>query len=103
MSLFYNILYLYLYKRQNMKTTTISNFRKDIKKYLDEVNDNFETLIIKRGKDSGVVVISLNDYNSLCSTQHELSSKVNEHRLDKALDKAKKGLSFHKDLIEKGK
>lgn len=83
-----------------MITTTISDFRKDIKRYLDDVNDNFETLIINRGKDSGVVVISLNDYNALCSTQHELSSKVNEHRLDIAIDKAKSGLSFHKDLIE---
>ena len=83
-----------------MITTTISDFRKDIKKYLDDVNDNFETLIINRGKDSGVVIISLNDYNSLCSTQHELSSKVNKRRLDSAIRKAKNGLSFHKDLIE---
>ena len=83
-----------------MVTTTISDFRKDIKRYLDDVTDNFETLIINRGKDSGVVVISLNEYNSLRSTQHELSSKVNEHRLDIAIDKAKKGLSFHKDLLE---
>jgi len=83
-----------------MVTTTISDFRKDIKKYLDDVNDNFETLIINRGKDSGVVVISLNEYNSLCSTQHELSSKTNEHRLDSAINKAKKGLSFHKDLLD---
>ena len=83
-----------------MVTTTISDFRKDIKRYLDDVIDNFETLIINRGKDSGVVVISLNEYNSLRSTQHELSSKVNEHRLDVAIDKAKKGLSFHKGLLE---
>jgi antitoxin YefM len=84
-----------------MITTTISDFRKDIKRYLDNVNDNFETLIINRGKDSGVVVISLNEYNALCSTQLELSSKNNEKRLDSAINKAKKGLSFHKDLIEK--
>jgi antitoxin YefM len=84
-----------------MVTTTITDFRKDIKRYLDDVNENYETLIINRGKDSGVVVISLNEYNSLCSTQHELSSKINESRLDSAIKKAKKGLSFHKDLIEK--
>jgi len=40
-----------------MLTTSISDFRKDIKKYLDNVTENFETLIINRGKDSGVVVI----------------------------------------------
>ena len=83
-----------------MLTTTISDFRKDIKKYLDSVINNFETLIINRGKDNGVVVISLDEYNALCSTQHELSSKTNEKRLDSAINKFKKGLSFQKDLIE---
>ena len=59
-----------------MLTTSISDFRKDIKKYLDNVTENFETLIINRGKESGVVVISLDEYNSLNATQHELSSPV---------------------------
>ena len=83
-----------------MLTTTISDFRKDIKRYLDNVTENFETLIINRGKDTGVVVISLNEYNSLCATQHELSSKVNENRLDSAIEKLKKGSSFEKDITE---
>ena len=83
-----------------MLTTTISDFRKDIKRYLDMVTKNFETLIINRGKDTGVVIISLDEYNSLCATQHELSSKTNEKRLDSAIDKLKKGSSFQKDLIE---
>jgi antitoxin YefM len=83
-----------------MITTTISDFRKDIKKYLDNVTENFETLIINRGKDSGVVIISLDEYNSLSATQHELSSKTNEKRLDSAIEKLKKGSSFHKDLID---
>ena len=61
-----------------MLTTTISDFRKDIKKYLDKVTENFETLIINRGKDSGVVIMSLDEYNSLTATQHELSSIANE-------------------------
>ena len=81
-------------------TTSISDFRKDIKKYLDKVTDNFETLIINRGKDSGVVIMSLDEYNSLCATQHELSSKANEIRLDSAIDKLKRGSIFEKELIE---
>lgn len=83
-----------------MLTTTISDFRKDIKKYLDNVIENFETLIINRGKDSGVVIISLDEYNSLRATQHELSSKVNEQRLDSAINKLKTGSSFEKELID---
>jgi len=83
-----------------MLTTTISDFRKDIKLYLDRVTKNFETLIINRGKDTGVVIISLDEYNSLRSTQHELSSRVNEMRLDSAIDKLKKGSTFEKDLLD---
>lgn len=83
-----------------MLTTTISGFRKDIKKYLDNVIENFETLIINRGKDSGVVIISLDEYNSLRATQHELSSKANEQRLDSAINKLKTGSSFEKELLD---
>ena len=83
-----------------MLTTTISEFRKDIKRYLDNVTRNFETLIINRGKDTGVVIMSLEEYNSLKATYHELSSQVNEQRLDTAIKKLKDGSSFQKDLIE---
>jgi len=83
-----------------MLTTTISDFRKDIKKYLDNVTLNFETLIINRGKDTGVVVMSIDEYNSLNATQHELSSKTNERRLDSAIEKLRSGNSFQKELLD---
>jgi len=84
-----------------MLTATLSDFRRDMKKYLDTVTANIETLVINRGKDSGVVVMSLDEYNSLRATQHELSSKTNERRLDSAIEKLKEGNSFHKDLLDK--
>lgn len=83
-----------------MLTTSISHFRKDIKSYLDKVTQNFETLIINRGKDDGIVIMSLAEYNSLCATQHELSSKENEKRLDSAIKKLKSGELESKNLIE---
>jgi antitoxin YefM len=83
-----------------MITTTISEFRKRIKHYLDDVTKNFETLIINRGKDNGVVVMSLEEYNALKTTQHELTSKANEKRLDAAVEKLRKGESFEKDLLD---
>ena len=83
-----------------MQITTVSDFRKDIKTYLDRVAKNFETLIINRGKDSGIVVMSLEEYNSLMATNHELSSRKNELRLDSAIDKLKNEKTFTQDLIE---
>jgi antitoxin YefM len=83
-----------------MLTTTLSDFRKDIKSYLDKVNLSFETLIINRGKDTGVVIISLEEYNSLKSTQHELSSRINQQRLDESIDALKTGKKFIKKLAD---
>ncbi|MBK0383781.1 type II toxin-antitoxin system Phd/YefM family antitoxin [Pedobacter sp. SD-b] len=83
-----------------MLTTTLSHFRKDIKSYFDKVSQNFETLIINRGRDSGVVIISLEEYNSLLATNHELSSLKNEERLDSAIQKINNKATFEKDLIE---
>jgi antitoxin YefM len=67
-----------------MITTTISGYRKDMKRYLDSVTKDFETLIINRGKVTGVVIISPEEYNSLTATKHELSSRINKKRLDSA-------------------
>jgi antitoxin YefM len=80
-----------------MLTTTLSDFRKDIKTYLDKVTQSFETLIINRGKDTGVVIISLEEYNSLKSTQHELSSRINQQRLDESIE----ALKSEKKMIKK--
>ena len=83
-----------------MITANISDFRKDIESYLDKVVQNFETLIINRGKDESIVVMSLEEYNALMATNHKLSSRKNEMRLDAAIEKFKSGKSFTKDLIE---
>ncbi len=91
---------MYNLKHKIMLIANISDFRKDIKTYLDKVSKNFETLIINRGKDKGIVVMSLEEYNSLMATNHELSSRKNEIRLDSAIDKLKAGNIFSKDLIE---
>ena len=80
-----------------MLTTTLSDFRKDIKTYLDKVTQSFETLNINRGKDTGVVVISLEEYNSLKNTQHELSSRINQQRLDESIE----ALKAEKKLVKK--
>lgn len=82
-----------------MITTTLSDFRKDIKSYLDRVTKSFDTLIINRGKDSGVVIMSLEEYNSLLNTQHELSSRKNQQRLDESIQELKAGKKLEKKLV----
>jgi antitoxin YefM len=74
-----------------MLTTTLSDFRKDIKSYFDRVIENVDILIINRGKDTGIVIMSLEEYNSLKSTEHELSSLKNQRRLDESIQELGSG------------
>jgi antitoxin YefM len=67
------------------------DFQIDITKYLNKVSQNFESFIING--DNGIVIMSLAEYRSLCATQHELSSKENEKRLDSAIEKLNSGKS----------
>ena len=83
-----------------MLSTTLSDFRKETKQYLDKVTNEHETLIINRGTDIGVVIISLAEYNSLNATLHEMSSKKNMEVLDASIKQFEEGKFFRKKLIE---
>ncbi|MBN2877680.1 MAG: type II toxin-antitoxin system Phd/YefM family antitoxin, partial [Bacilli bacterium] len=62
-----------------------SEFRTNLKNYLDEVEDNNETLIVKRKTGKSTVMISLDEYNSIMETVHLLSSKANADRLRESI------------------
>ena len=83
-----------------MLSTTLSDFRKETKQYLDKVTNEHETLIINRGKDIGVVIISLAEYNSMNATLHEMSSKKNMEVLDASIKQFEEGKFIRKKLIE---
>ena len=83
-----------------MLAANYSEFRVDLKKFLDIVEFDNETLIIKRGKGKGTVMISLDEYNSLMETVHLLSSKANADRLYESMQQMKDGKTVSKDLIE---
>ena len=77
-----------------------SEFRTSLKRYLDDVEDNNDTLIIKRGTGKGTVLISLEEYNSMTETIHLLSSKANADRLYESIRQIKDGAGIAKDLIQ---
>lgn len=80
----YKILYIYL--RGNiyiMVTTTISDFRKSIKGYIDAVIENNEPVLINRGRQ-GAVLVSLGDYNAMVRTASVLMSGLGTSVLDAA-------------------
>lgn len=83
-----------------MLAANYSEFRSDLKKFLDNVEMNNETLIIKRGKGRGTVMISLDEYNSLMETVHLLSSRANADRLYESMQQMKDGKTVSQDLID---
>ena len=83
-----------------MIAANYTEFRTRLKKFLDNVEENNETLIIKRGTGKGTVMISLDEYNSIMETVHLLSSKSNADRLYDSIKQMKNGKVVRKGLIE---
>jgi len=77
-----------------------TEFRTGLKNFLDNVEFNNETLIIKRGSGKGAVLISLDEYNSIMETLHLLSSRKNAKRLFESIDQMKTGKKAQRKLIE---
>jgi antitoxin YefM len=83
-----------------MKAANFTEFRTNLKQFLDDVENNNETLVIKRGAGHGAVLISLDEFNSIMETVHLLSSKANADRLYESIKQMKSGKSVRKELIE---
>ncbi|MGI5834728.1 MAG: type II toxin-antitoxin system Phd/YefM family antitoxin [Bacteroidales bacterium] len=83
-----------------MIAANYTEFRTNLKSYLDRVEGNNETLIIKRGRGGGAVMISLDEYNSIMETVHLLSSKANADRLYESIKQIKEGEIVRENLIE---
>jgi antitoxin YefM len=83
-----------------MIAANYTEFRNELKHYLDDVEFNNETLIIKRGSGKGTVLISLDEYNSIMETLHLLKSRKNAKRLFESIEQMKTGKKAQHKLIE---
>lgn len=73
-------------------TATNSNeFRKNFKKYSDNVTNYGDTVIVTRPKNKNIVVISENEYNSLKETEYLLRDKENRNFLRESLKQLERG------------
>lgn len=57
-----------------MRTTNYSELRNNLKSYLDGVINDSEPLIVHRSGNESVVVISLEEYNSIKETEYIMKS-----------------------------
>lgn len=68
-----------------MDATNYSDFRKNLKKYMDQVNEDSIELVVTSQNNNNVVVMSKENYDSIIESDYLLSNQVNREILEDSL------------------
>ena len=80
--------------------TTYTDFRQQLKSYLDKVRSTHSPLFVTSANGEDVVVLSKSDYESMEETFYLLKSPKNAARLMQGIENYEKGLGKERNLIE---
>ena len=83
-----------------MKTLTYTAARESLAQTIQQVCEDHDTVIITRRRDQAVVMMSLEDYESLEETAYRLRSPRNAQRLREAVDQLRSGKGVERHLPE---
>jgi antitoxin YefM len=83
-----------------MEILNYTEFRQNLAKNLDKVNDDAEIVIVSRSRGKNVVVMDLDQYNAMTETLHIVKSEANRKRLQDAIDEMNSGVYHAHKLIE---
>ena len=83
-----------------MRTATFSDFSSNIKNYFNSVIDNCDSIIVNRNSDEAVVLLSLDEYDSLMETLYLMSSRDTMADIRKAEQDIKEGKGIEVNLDE---
>jgi antitoxin YefM len=84
-----------------MRVVNYSEFRNNLTQNLNAVNEDKEIVVVSRTQGKNVVVMDLNEYNSIQETLHLTSTVANRKRLEAAIAEMNNGKSVKHKLIEK--
>lgn len=79
---------------------TYSEARQNLADTMNRVCDHHEPIIITRQKSPSVVMMSLEDYNSIMETAYLLRSPANASRLRDSLNAADTGATTAHELVD---
>ena len=83
-----------------MDAVTYTYARANLAKTMAKVCDDHAPIIVTRQNQNSVVIISLEDYESLEETAYLLRSPKNAQRLIKAIAELESGAGQQRELIE---
>ena len=83
-----------------MDAITYSSARANLAKTMNRVCDNHETLIITRNGEQSVVMLSLEDFQSLEETAYLLRSPANASRLLASVNQLNDGKGVERKLVK---
>ena len=83
-----------------MRTMTYSESRARYAETLDSVVDDREEVVITRAGHDPVVIVALDDYQSLKETAYLLRSPENARRLLASIDRLEHGAGTVHDLVD---
>jgi antitoxin YefM len=92
--------YSFPYRRSVMKTMSYTESRARYAEMLDGVINDREEVVITRAGHEPVVVVSLEDYESLKETAYLMRSPANARRLLDAMERLEAGRGVTHDLVE---
>ena len=83
-----------------MKAISYTHARNNLAKTMDKAIDDHAPIIITRKNDRAVVLMSLDDFQTLEETAHLLRSPQNAQRLLRSIVELEKGEGVERELVE---
>jgi len=83
-----------------MQVVSLTEARNNLKAVFDSVYIDLEEVIIHRKGRENVVVISMDEYNSMKETNYLLSSSNNAKHLRESIEQLRKGQVVERNIIE---
>ncbi|HUW46380.1 MAG TPA: type II toxin-antitoxin system prevent-host-death family antitoxin [Dehalococcoidia bacterium] len=83
-----------------MDAVSYSALRQNLKSYMDKVYNDHDPLIITRKNNENLVLVSIDEYNSLIETSYLLSNEANADHLKKSIDQYNSGKARKRELLK---
>ena len=83
-----------------MDAVSYSDLRQNLKSYMDKVYNDNDPLIITRKNNENLVLLSIEEYNSMVETSYLLSNEANADHLKKSIGQYEGGKAKKRELLK---